>query len=189
MMITISTHQLLRAIATSAAGVWLGGMILIAIVAQTTFSVMRQTGVDQPNTVAGQIMAVNFTRFDKVQMICAAVLVLSQTVLIIAGERKTTDWLRLVLILLATGMLLYSVTVLTPKITNLQSAVGTPDPEAAVKAVFDDFHDTAVRISKVNLVLVTLTLFSLAWPSKRKKEAQYGGADWQPPDEPPSERS
>lgn len=184
-------------IATSAAGVWLGGMILIAIVAQTTFAVMRETGVDQPNALAGQIMAKNFLRFDMVQLGCAGILVLWNVIHIISGGRSLLDWLRLVVILLATALLLYSVSVLTPKITNLQSAVASADPDTAIKAIFDDFHETAVRISKANLILVAMVLFSLAWLPKGKPttddngptlKLQDGGAAWPPHDQPPKRK-
>ena len=159
----------LRALATTAAGVWLGGMILIAIVAQTTFGTMRNTGVDQPNSVAGQVMARNFSRFDTVQSICAGVLVCYQALALIVGERSRQAWLRLGLILAASGLLLYGVLVLTPKIQNFQSAVVGPNAENAAKAIFDAFHASAVRVSKINLALVFLIALSLAWPSGRAR--------------------
>ena len=58
--------KLFQAIATTAGGVWLGGMVLMAIVASTTFGVMRTTGVEHPDSIAGQVMAKNFARFDTV---------------------------------------------------------------------------------------------------------------------------
>jgi len=164
----------LRALATTAAGVWLGGMILIAIVAATTFSEMRQTGVEHPNAVAGQVMAKNFSRFDKLQMVCAAVLLVWQTAQLVVGRRRLGDWLRTAMILSAVGLLIYSAWVLTPRILDLQTAVASANPDAAVKAVFDEFHRTAVRVSKINLLLLAAIVLSLAWRPLRGKPAGEG---------------
>ena len=155
--------RVLRVLATTSAGVWLGGMVLIAIVAQTTFSQMREVGVEQPNAIAGRIMAVNFSRFDMMQMACAAVLVIWQAARLMSGRRGLGDWLRTGAILSAAGLLAYSTHVLTPRILSLQDTVAGLDSEAKAKAVFDDFHRSAVRVSKANLVLVAGIAFSMAW--------------------------
>ncbi len=155
--------RILRALATTSAGAWLGGMLLIAIVAQTTFSQMREAGVERPNSIAGRIMAVNFSRFDTMQMACAGVLVVWQAARLLSGRRGWGDWLRTGAILSAVGLLAYSTQVLTPRILSLQGAVAGPDSEAEASAVFDDFHRSAVRVSKANLVLVAGVVFSLAW--------------------------
>lgn len=183
--------DLLRALAAAAAGVWLGGMIVIAVVAQTTFSEMRGIGVDRPDWIAGQVMARNFAKFDTIQMVCAALLLTWQAVVLVAGERGTSQWLRLAAILLASGLLVYSVTVLTPKILYLQSWAGQPEADAKARLLFDDFHRSAVRVSMMNLVLVTAILFSLAWraPNARPDEGDGRGVlerhlgeskDWRP---------
>ena len=153
----------LRVLATTSAGVWLGGMVLIAIVAQTTFSQMREVGVERPNSIAGRIMAVNFSRFDMMQIACAGVLVVWQAARLLSGGRGVGDWLRTGAILSAVGFLAYSTQVLTPQILALQGAGAGPDSEAEARAVFDEFHRSAVRVSKANLVLVTGIVFSLAW--------------------------
>ena len=161
--------KLFQAIATTAGGVWLGGMVLMAIVASTTFGVMRTTGVEHPDSIAGQVMAKNFARFDTVQMTCAGVLVAWQIVHMAFGGRHGRDWLRLGLIVAAAGLLAYSVRVLTPQITDLQPALQSADPDVAMKAAFDKFHSTAVRISKINLILLLVIVVEMALP--RKPEA------------------
>lgn len=164
--------NLSQAIATAAAGVWLGGMVLMAIVAQTTFEVMRTTGVESPNSIAGQVMAKNFSRFDTVQMICAGVLIAWQIAHMALGGRHGRDWLRLGLIIVAAGLLTYSVNVLTPQITGLQPSLHTADPDAAMNAAFDKFHETAVLIAKINLFLLLFIVVEMAWPSKLKPAAR-----------------
>ncbi len=161
--------SILRAIAIAAAGVWLGGMVLFAIVAQTNFQTMRATGVEHPDAIAGQVMAKNFARFDGVQMACASVLFGSLLIRLAAGRRRWMDWFRFCLAFAAACILAYSGAVLTPKIAGLQSAVAGADPDAAVRAIFDDFHVTAVRLSKINLGLVAILLGTLGFvpPSKR----------------------
>jgi hypothetical protein len=166
--------RVFQVLATTTAGAWLGGMILIAIVAQTTFSQMREVDVDRPNAIAGRIMAVNFSRFDTMQMVCAAVLVLWQTARLLSARRHVGDWLRTVAILAAVGLLAYSSQVLTPRILSLQNAVAGPDAEAHARALFDEFHRGAVLISKINLVLVAGIVFTLAWRSGAGRHIDAG---------------
>lgn len=154
-----------RAIAATAGGIWLGGMILIAIVAQTTFSEMRHTGIAQPNAVAGRVMARNFARFDTVQIACAGVLLAGQALLLTIDRRSARVWARLALTVAACALLGYSVGVLTPGIVDLQSSVAESD--AAAKAVFDRFHATAVRIAKANLLIVFVVSLDLAVDRRR----------------------
>lgn len=157
----------LRAVGQVAAGVWLGGLVLLAIVAATTFGVMRTTGVANPNAVAGQVMAKNFVRFDYVQMICAALLVLGQAADLAMGERGPRSLARAALILLAVGLLIYSARVLTPRILDLQGAVASVDPDSAVKAAFDRFHATSVRVSQALLLILAIVNVEMALPTHR----------------------
>lgn len=159
--------RLFRTLATMAAGVWLGAMVLIAVVAQTTFSTMRITDVTNPNAIAGRIMAKNFSRFDVLQMTCAAIIVLWQVIQLLVGPRQRRDWVRSMMIVVACGLLTYSVAVLTPTITDMQTQVAQNDVE--VKAVFDRFHQKAVRVSKINLIMVALIAGTLAWPGLRNE--------------------
>lgn len=157
----------IRSVQATAAGVWLGGMILIAIVAQTTFSQMRDAQVEHPNAIAGRVMAKNFVRFEMVQWVCVSVLAFGQVARMGMGWRGKGEIARLAMIGVAAAIFIYGATVLTPKIVNLQSSVAGADPEAAVKAAFDAFHETSVRLSKINLGVVLVLALSLAWPSRR----------------------
>lgn len=160
-------RQFLRALGTTAAGAWLGGMILIAIVAQTTFSEMRKTEVSQPNAIAGRVMAKNFSRFDAVQWICVGLLAASQLGRMAMGDRSRGEWVRLGLIAIAGALFAYSALVMTPGILGLQETVAGENAEVAVKAAFDSFHETSVRIAKVNLILVFSIALSLAMGGPR----------------------
>lgn len=161
----------LRALGTTAAGAWLGGMILIAIVAQTTFSEIRKTDVAQPNAIAGRVMAKNFSRFDSVQWICVGVLVATQVGRMGMGDRTRGEWVRLFMIAAAGGLFAFSALVMTPRILGLQETVAGENAEVAVKAAFDSFHETSVRIAKVNLVLVLAIVMSLAMGGRREATA------------------
>lgn len=154
-----------RAIAIVAGGVWLGGMIVIgAIVAPTTFGVMRTLDVDHPNALAGQIMARNFARFDNVQLTCAAILLAWQILHMIAGGKTRRDWFRLALIVAAAGLLAYSVGVITPRILDLQPALTAADPEAAMRAHFDEIHNSAVRVAQAILFCVFVVVMEMTIP-------------------------
>jgi len=154
-----------RALAVTAAGVWLGGMLTIGvIVAKNTFQIMRKTDVAQPNALAGRIMARNFQEFDYVQLACAGILLAWQVAHMLTARRLARDWFRFVLILAAAGLLLYSVLVLTPQIVALQSDVAGAAAEATVRRTFDAFHETSVRIAQVLLGLVFVIAMEMGLP-------------------------
>lgn len=155
--------RLVRALSHTAAGIWLGGLVVLAIVAPTTFSVMRETGVDQPNAIAGQVMAKNFLRFDLVQLICGIVLLGGLLMLLAIGPRRMRDWLRIAAAGAAVLLMLYSTMVMTPQILNLQPLLAEPDADAAVRAAFEAFHSTAVRVSQALLLLLLLINLEMAF--------------------------
>lgn len=171
--------RLFRMLSIAAAGVWLGAMILIAIVAATTFGEMRTIeGIERPNYVAGRVMAKNFARYDRIQLFCAGVIVLSHVGLAAARGMRGGDWLRAPLLAAALLVTLYGAFRLTPTIQNMQDAVaGAADPEAEVKRVFDGFHRTAVTLSKLNMALVAILLFSLAWSRDTGSRLEPGSHD------------
>jgi len=157
--------KLLHALGTLAAGVWLGAMVLIAVVAQTTFETMRTLGVSGPDALAGKIMAANFTRYDKVQGICAAVLLVTQIVAPVLRLRFSgRDRIRISFIIGACILYAYSALVLTPQIKQLQGPVDPSGVEDGIRAVFEQFHKSAVMLSKINLVLLALIVLEMAWP-------------------------
>ncbi|MBI5764980.1 MAG: DUF4149 domain-containing protein [Planctomycetes bacterium] len=159
---------MMRTLASAAAGVWLGGMIVIAIVASTTFGVLRTTDVSHPNTIAGKVMAKNFERFDRVQLACGGILGTWQAVALLAGQRSKRDIGRTVLIAAAVTLMLVSVLYMTPKIVALQPTLSSAESDAAVKAAFDEFHQTAVRLSQASLLFVLAIVLEMAWPQGKK---------------------
>lgn len=158
--------KIFRALAQTTAGIWLGSIIAMAIVAPTTFRVARETGIDRPNYIAGRIMARNFSHFDKLQAICAALLVIWHIAELAGKTRTTRLWLQSAITLSAAAMLGYSALVLTPQILNLQETVAGADADAATRAAFDTFHQTSVLIAKMNLGLVFLLSLLISWPQK-----------------------
>lgn len=159
---------MMRTFATAAAGVWLGGMVVIAIVASTTFGVMKTADVSHPNTIAGKVMAKNFERFDRVQLVCGGILGVWQLAELLAGKRCKRDIVRAVLIAVAIALMLVSVLHMTPKIAALQPTLIIGETDTAVKAAFDDFHKTAVRLSQASLLVVLTIVVEMAWPPGKK---------------------
>ncbi len=158
----------LRAIAIIAGGVWIGGLVVLgAIVAPTTFRVMRTLDVENPNALAGQIMAKNFARFDYVQIACAVALLGWQIVHMVSGGNGRRDWFRFALIIAAVGLLAYSVGVITPEILDMQPLLRSADPDAAVRAHFDAIHGTSVRVAQAMLFCVFVTVMEMTIPLKR----------------------
>lgn len=163
-------RKLLHMLATLAAGVWVGGMVLIGpIIAKNTFEIMREKiDVAYPNAAAGRIMAVNFQQFDTVQLACAGVLLVCLAISAVLARQKFGPITRLLMALVATGMLIYSVQFLTPKIASMQKDVATAADESAVRKSFDEFHESAVRVAKINLSLLVLVTLSLGWSGPPK---------------------
>lgn len=162
----------LQATACAAAGAWLGGMILMAIVAQTTFSVMRTTGVSQPNAIAGRVMATNFKRFDKVQIVCAVPVAAWAGTRLMSRSRQRRDWVRAGLAAAAGAILAYNAGVMTPRIESMQGDVAGADADARIKSAFDSYHSTAVRLAQANLLIVlALTLEIAAYRCRREGQA------------------
>lgn len=151
-----------QALACAAAGIWLGGMILMAIVAQTTFSVIRTTDVERPNAVAGRVMATNFKRFDVVQIVCAATVAAWAMSRLLRRTRRRRDGIRAGLVIAACGILAYNAGVMTPRIESMQGDVAGADADARVKAAFDSYHATAVRLAQANLMLVLALTLEIA---------------------------
>lgn len=164
--------KIARAIAQTAAGIWLGAIVMMAIVAPTTFSVMRTVDVDRPNTIAGKVMAKNFSRFDKVQISCAAVIIAWQLASLSMGRRTTRDKMRMGIILVAAGLMLYSAMVMTPSITFRQADLAVGAPDSAVKAAFDAFHAAAVRIAQAVMVLVLILNIEMAMPQHDRRSPE-----------------
>ncbi len=161
-----------QATACTAAGAWLGGMIVIAIVAQTTFGVMRTTDVSQPNAIAGRVMATNFKRFDKVQIVCAVPVAAWAIARVMSRSRRRRDWVRAGLVAAACTILAYNAGVMTPRIESMQSDVADADTDAKIKAAFDSYHATAVRLAQANLMIVlALTLEISAYRGGREAQA------------------
>lgn len=156
-------RRLIHTLATLAAAVWFGGMILVAIAAMNTFRVLRAQEIQNPDAIAGRVMAPTFAMFDKVQLGCAAVLLIGAGATAIFARRKIRPLATLIAVAVATGCLIYSAQFLTPKILALQDDVASTVSESEVRQVFDDFHESAVTISKINLFLVGFALITLAW--------------------------
>jgi len=158
-----------RAVAAAAAAVWLGTLLIMgAVVAPTTFGMMRESGIANPNTVAGQIMAKNFAKADRIELACAAVVLAWQIVSMLIGPRARRDGFRLILIIAAAGLVLYLAT-LTPKIADFQPALASARPDAEVRAVFQHFHKTAVRVAQIELFLVLVLVMEMALPARRPR--------------------
>ncbi|MFQ5422970.1 MAG: DUF4149 domain-containing protein [Phycisphaerae bacterium] len=159
--------NVVRAVAAAAAAVWLGTLLIMgAVVAPTTFGMMRESGIANPNTVAGHIMAKNFAKADRIELACAAVVVAWQIVSMLIGPRARRDWFRLILIVVAAALVLYLAT-LTPKIADFQPALSSARPDVEVRAAFQQFHKAAVRVAQVELFLVLVLVMEMALPTRR----------------------
>ena len=154
----------MRALAMTAAGAWLGGLTLIAVVAQSTFVTMRTTGVARPDAISGQVMAPTFVRFEWMQGIFAGTILLWASSRLFSASRTRRDLVRMGMIVAAAGLLGYASQVLTPKIVQLQPLLRSQTPEGEIKKQFDEFHSASVQSSMILIVLVLALCLEMAWP-------------------------
>jgi hypothetical protein len=67
------------------------------------------------------------------------------------------------------GILAYNAGIMTPRIESMQGDVAEADADARIKAAFDSYHATSVRLAQANLMLVlALTLEIAAYRGGRE---------------------
>lgn len=157
-------NKFLHMLSTLAVAIWLGGMFFLGpFVAKNTFQIMPSIVSEHPRAAAGKIMAKNFTDFDKVQFVCAGVLLLSLGITALVADRKFGPITRLVLALVATMLLVYSAEFVTPKLLSMQDEVAQVEEGSAVQKKFDEIHESSVRVSGANLILLAILTLSIGW--------------------------
>lgn len=147
-----------------AAGLWLGGLVVLgAVVAPTIFR-------NVPAPTSADAMTLVFRRFDKVAMICGAVLLLVEAWRAFArldGARVRADLARVGVAGVAAALAVGQGMVISPRIAELHASGAVRGLDAAGRQL-DSIHKLAEAEAKVQLALlvvfVALVVHRLARP-------------------------
>lgn len=150
--------------------VWLGGMVVLgAVVAPSTFSVLQGHDPQAGRVLAGEVFGAALHRFHYVAYVCGAVALVALAAMGALGPRPKGFAIRLAI---ATGMLavaLYSGLVVLAGIDRLQRDIGAGVSPASLAATderrvrFDRLYDLSADLMMVN---VAGALVLLAWHAR-----------------------
>ncbi|MEZ0266146.1 MAG: DUF4149 domain-containing protein [Phycisphaerae bacterium] len=116
-------------LAMLAAGIWVGGILCVAVFAQSTFKVLA----DQRD-VAGTVTSQMFVRFGWIQLTCAALGLLGAFLMYVGGRRGSAMVVFGLLAAASIGAVAYNMW-LVPKMEALRQAGQSSGPE------FKQLHD------------------------------------------------
>jgi hypothetical protein len=148
--------------------IWLGGMVTAGlIVAPTTFGVLEAWDPAKGRMLAGQVFGGILGRFYLVSYAAAGLMLLILTIQRVLGPRPKAYGIRVGLVGLMLGTMLYGGLVLAPQIDRLQAEVAGPMnvlPETDHRrAAFDRAHQLSTALFSVAM-LGGLVL--LGWESR-----------------------
>ena len=148
--------------------IWLGGMVIAgSIVAPTTFAVLEAWDAAQGRMLAGQVFGGILGRFYLVSYATAAVMLLILTLQRVLGPRPKDYGIRVGLIGLMLGTMLYGGLFLAPQIDQLQAEVAGPMhllPQTDHRrAAFDRAHQLSTALFSVAMLG---GLILLGWESR-----------------------
>ncbi len=147
---------------------WLGGMAVAGfVVAPTTFSVLEGWDASTGRVLAGQVFGAVLRRVHLIGYAAAVVMFLTLTVQRMLGPRPKHYGIRVGLLAVMLGLMLYSGVILSPRIDQIQSQVTGPMNQLPAtdekRLEFDGLH-------QLSTILVTATmaggLVLLAWEAR-----------------------
>jgi hypothetical protein len=144
--------------------VWLGGMVVLgAIVAPTTFQVLQASAPETGRALAGELFGVILARFHYMAYVAGGVLLITLAIMAILGPRPSGFAIRLAIIAVMLGVVVYSGVSVIGEIDSIQRAVGTlPSRLAATdprRLRFDHLHLLSTRLMTFNVVAALALLY------------------------------
>jgi hypothetical protein len=144
--------------------VWLGGMVVLgAIVAPTTFQVLQASAPETGRALAGELFGVILARFHYRAYVAGGVLLITLAIMAILGPRPSGFAIRLAIIAVMLGVVVYSGVSVIGEIDSIQRAVGTlPSRLAATdprRLRFDHLHLLSTRLMMFNVVAALALLY------------------------------
>ena len=148
--------------------IWLGGMVIAGlIVAPTTFGVLEASDPARGRMFAGQVFGAVLGRFYLVSYATGVLMLLILTIQRVLGPRPKSYGIRVGLVGLMLGVMLYGGMVLAPQIDQLQVEVAGPIhllPETDHRRVtFDRAHQLSTMLFSLSMLG---GLILLGWESR-----------------------
>jgi uncharacterized membrane protein len=144
--------------------VWLGGMVVLgALVAPTTFSVLQASAPQVGRALAGELFGVTLARFHYLAYGAGGVLLVSLAAMGMLGPRPAGFAIRMGVIVVMLAVAIYSGVVVLGEISRIQAAVGAlPSTLAATdprRLRFDALHVLATRLMGFNIFAALVLLY------------------------------
>jgi Domain of unknown function (DUF4149) len=154
----------LRYTALLAVAVWLGGLLVLgAIAAPSTFDVTAAGHVSNDRILAGAIFGEMLKRFHKLAYLCGGVLLASIVARKVLGPTPRPFAVRVAISSVMLATTLYSGLVVSPRIEQLQRAIGAPfsslPPTDARRATFGRLHGLSIGLQVVPIAGGLLIMF------------------------------
>ena len=150
--------------------IWLGGMIVLgAVVAPTTFSVLQASDPVSGRALAGAVFGTAIARFHYVAYGAGGILLLALAAMAVLGPRPRGFAVRLGLVAFMLSVSLYSGLIVLRTLDGIQQEVGTlpsrlaPDDRRRVR--FDQLHQLSTRLMMLNIVGALVLLY---WEAKER---------------------
>ena len=163
-----SLMRALRYLYLLALVIWLGGMVIAGlIVAPTTFGVLEAWDPAKGRMLAGQVFGGVLGRFHLVAYAAGALMLLILTTQRVLGPRPKSYGIRVGLVTLMLGAMLYGGMILAPQIDQLQAEVAGP-----IHLLADTDHRRVAfdRAHQLSTALFSLSMFGglilLGWESR-----------------------
>jgi hypothetical protein len=144
--------------------VWLGGMVVLGVlVAPTTFQVLQAAAPDHGRALAGELFGVTLARFHYVAYGAGAVLFVTLAAMALLGPRPASFAVRMAIITIMLGVVVYSGVVVLSEIAGIQRALGalpTTLPSTDPRRLrFDQLHQLSTRLMTFNIVAALALLY------------------------------
>lgn len=159
---------LLRYVYVAALAVWLGGMIVLGVIAAPSiFTVLQAHDVSAGRALAGAVFGDTLRRFHLLSYGALGTLLVALLLMALVGPRPDGFKIRLGLVSVALAVSLYSGIPLTRDIATLQASIGglpsalpANDPR---RPQFDRLHRLSTSLMMVNIGVALVLLY---WQAK-----------------------
>jgi uncharacterized membrane protein len=153
-----------RYLALAALAVWLGGMVVLAlIVAPATFRVLQDADPSGGRVIAGALFGELLSRFDLLAYTCGGVVLVALFAMKFLGPPPAAFVLRATIVAAMLGIAVYSGLSVSREIARIQAAVAMPVDELSAadprRARFAALHRTSTTLMTVNMGLGLVLLF------------------------------
>ena len=150
--------------------IWLGGMVILgALVAPTTFSVLQMREPAGGRELAGAVFGATIANFHYIAYAAGGALLVTLALMRILGPKPAAFGVRAAIVALMLGIAVYSGVVVLDQIDAVQAAAGGLmshlPPSDGRRTEFDRLHLLSTRLMMLNIAGALVLLY---WEAKEK---------------------